>query len=290
MYQPGKQNAQADVLTRWDKEIKAQEGVKTKYHTKAFLSQDQIDPEVLWDLGIDLENLVAPVEEDNFDEPIGLVDRILRQNQEADSLQALWQEAENSTNTELVLEDGLLLYSGRVVVLVDNDLCTELIKEAHDQISTAHPGRDKTYGLLWPRYYWRGIKPDIERYVRNCHAYRRADAPRDCTPGYLYPLPIPDHPWQHITMDYKSMPADKNGYNMIFVVINWLSKQAISTPCHSTVTAQDMATMFISHIYQYYGAPQTIVSNQGPQFVSQFWKEFCRILGIQLKLLTAFHP
>ena len=36
--------------------------------------------------------------------------------------------------------------------------------------------------------------------------------------------------------------------------------------------------------------PESIVSDRGPQFISDFWDEFCRILGIQLKLSTAFHP
>ena len=32
------------------------------------------------------------------------------------------------------------------------------------------------------------------------------------------------------------------------------------------------------------------MSDRGPQFISDFWDEFCRILGIKLKLSTAFHP
>ena len=91
-------------------------------------------------------------------------------------------------------------------------------------------------------------------------------------------------------MDYKSMPLDKHGFDTVFVIIDRLSKQAISIPCHKTVTAEDMAQMFISHVYRYFGMPQTIVSDRGPQFVSQFWKEFCRILGTKVKLSTAFHP
>jgi hypothetical protein len=134
------------------------------------------------------------------------------------------------------------------------------------------------------------MRAAIERYVRNCHPCRRADAPRDKTPGFLHPLPVPDFPWQHITMDFKSMAPDKHGFNTVFVIIDRLSKQAISIPCHKTVTAEDMAQMFISYVYRYFGAPQTIVSDRGPQFVSQFWKEFCRIIGAKVKLSTAFHP
>jgi hypothetical protein len=65
-------------------------------------------------------------------------------------------------------------------------------------------------------------------------------------------------------MDYKSMPKDKHGYDNVFVVVDRLSKQAISTPCYKQVTAKDMARMYITHIYRYYGPPETIVSDRGP--------------------------
>src|SRR6266536_2958901 len=91
-------------------------------------------------------------------------------------------------------------------------------------------------------------------------------------------------------MDFKSMPKDKAGYDNVFVVIDRLSKQAVSIPCHKTITAEDMAWLYIVFIYRYFGPPASIVSDRGPQFVSKFWEEFCRILGIKLKLSTAFHP
>ena len=292
MYRSGKQNGKADALTRRDDEVEAQDGIKAEYRTKAFLAQDQIDPRVLRDLGVPIASIDSfrPVDEGDFDEPIGLIDRILRANRESHSLDALRAQALTDETKGFEMEDSLLLYTGRLVVPWVNNLPTDLIKEAHNQVSTAHPGRDKTYRLLRPRYYWPRMKADIDRFIRNCHQCKKSHAPRDRAPGFLHPLPIPNYPWQHITMDFKSMPRDKHGYDMVFVVVDRLSKQAISMPCYKTVTAADMATLFISHIYRYYGPPESIVSDRGPQFISQFWKEFCRILGIQLKLSTAFHP
>jgi hypothetical protein len=76
MYRTGTQNTKADVLTRRDDEVESQDHVKTEYQTRAFLSQDQIDPRVLQDLGIDVE--LSPIlDEHAFDEPVGLLDRIL---------------------------------------------------------------------------------------------------------------------------------------------------------------------------------------------------------------------
>jgi hypothetical protein len=76
----------------------------------------------------------------------------------------------------------------------------------------------------------------------------------------------------------------------VWVVIYRLSKEAISIPCKKTVTAKDMAHMFIAHICRYFGPPESTVSDRGPQFISQFWKEVTRILGAQLTLSTAYHP
>lgn len=38
------------------------------------------------------------------------------------------------------------------------------------------------------------------------------------------------------------------------------------------------------------GLPTDVVSDRGPQFVSQFWKEFCGLLGANVSLSSGFHP
>ena len=127
-----------------------------------------------------------------------VTDRILAANKESPSLEALRAEARRAdprNPTDFTLEDNLLLYQERLVVPEDQNLRTDLIREAHTQVSTAHPGQDKTYQLLRPRYYWRGMKSSIDRYVRNCHECRRATPPRDKTPGLLQPLPVLDRSW-----------------------------------------------------------------------------------------------
>jgi hypothetical protein len=62
-------------------------------------------------------------------------------------------------------------------------------------------------------------------------------------------------------------------------MIDCLSKQAISILCYKTATAEDIARLYIYHIYRYYGAAESITSDHSGQFISAFWKEFNRILG-----------
>ena len=42
-------------------------------------------------------------------------------------------------------------------------------------------------------------------------------------------------------MDFKSIVKDKVGYNNVFIVIDYLSKQAVSTPYYKTITIEDIA-------------------------------------------------
>ena len=91
---------------------------------------------------------------------------------------------------------------------------------SHCAVGVAHPGKNKTKHLIKARYYWSAMDSDIERFVSNCAACRRSKVPRDKTPGLLHPLPIPDRPWQHISMDFKDMPPDKDGMNMVCVFVD----------------------------------------------------------------------
>jgi hypothetical protein len=69
--------------------------------------------------------------------------------------------------------------------------------------------------------------------------------PRDYTPRLLQPLLVPDHLWQYILIDFKSFPYNKNGYNIILVVVNRLSKQAFSLPCFKTTIIKDIIELYI---------------------------------------------
>ena len=74
------------------------------------------------------------------------------------------------------------------------------------------------------------------------------------------------------------------------LLVDCFGKRPISIPCYKTITAKEAARLYIQYPYRIYGPLDTIVSDRGPQFISAFWDEFTRILGIKLKLSTAYHP
>jgi len=77
----------------------------------------------------------------------------------------------------------------------------------------AHPGKGKTrkaaQGALTTGRGWTLIIEAIRQQTATLAVVQRSL--EDKTPGLLRPLPVPDRPWQHISVDFKEMPADKQG-------------------------------------------------------------------------------
>jgi len=74
------------------------------------------------------------------------------------------------------------------------------------------------------------------------------------------------------------------------VVVDRLTKCLVLTPCNKTVTAPQLAQLFIDNVFRRFGMPTSIVSDRDPRFTGSFWKSFMQLLGTQLNLSTAYHP
>ena len=82
---------------------------------------------------------------------------------------------------------------------------------------------------------------------------------------------------------------------MIMVVVDRLMKMGHYISCTAKETDNGtsvpvMAWLFLDHIFQLHGLPETIVSDRGPQFISAFWEHLTTSLGIKRKLSTTYHP
>ncbi|MBW0591450.1 hypothetical protein O181_131165, partial [Austropuccinia psidii MF-1] len=64
----------------------------------------------------------------------------------------------------------------------------------------------------------------------------------------------------------------------------------ILIPTDGTITALDLAQIFISHLFSKHGLPVSIVSDRGSLFVSSFWTQLCQQLKISRYLSPVFHP
>ncbi len=87
-------------------------------------------------------------------------------------------------------------------------------------------------------------------------------------------------------MDFITDLPTVKAKNSILVVVDRLTKMAHFTPCSKSIITKETAQSILDGIVRLHGLPKEIVSDRGPQFVSKFWQ----LLGVDIRLSSAFHP
>jgi len=166
-----------------------------------------------------------------------------------------------------------------------------LVTDFHDTPVAGHKGVKATFNALRKHYTWKGMKEQIQTYVKHCQKCQQSKVSNQKTSGSLLPLPVPEGPWLDVMMDFTEMPESLGyNYDYVLVVVNRFSKEAVFVPCTKEETALSTAELFRDHVWCQHGLPSTVVSDCGSVFASNFLGELYRLLGIKHKMSTAFHP
>ena len=210
--------------------------------------------------------------------------------------QALFERAKELESKYIVR--GRLVYllgqdEGRMLLVVPNnaDLKHQIIMEAHNTPYAGHKGQTATLAFLKKHFTWSKMDSDVRDFIKHCDVCQKNK--RDYAPehGLLQPLPTPTQPWEVLGIDFVTgLPKTKAGHDAILVVIDHLTKMAHAIPCQKSITASEVADLFIKNIFRLHGMPQTIISDRGSQFISHFWQTLFKHLGTRVSLTTAYHP
>nr|GEW85895.1 putative reverse transcriptase domain-containing protein [Tanacetum cinerariifolium] len=114
---------------------------------------------------------------------------------------------------------------------------------------------------------------------------------RNWLPYYGDLRTIPEWKWDNITMDFVTkLPKSSQGYDIIWVIVDRLTKTAIFTPIRETDPMDKLARIYIKDVVTRHGIPVLIISDRDPRFASNFWRSLQNALGTRLDMSTAYHP
>ena len=144
----------------------------------------------------------------------------------------------------------------------------------------------KIQELVARKNYWPTLRHDVEDYVRGCDVYLASKAVRHKPCGDLQSLPVPTHHWKDLSIDFVTgLPilTDWKGdsYDLILIIINWLTKMVHYKPVKVTLDVPSLAEIIIDVVVRYHGLPDSIVTDRRLLFTSKFWSLLCYFLGIK---------
>ena len=177
---------------------------------------------------------------------------------------------------ELSTEGECLLWGNRVIV--PQKLRARLVEELHRD----HPGVTRMKSLARSYLWWPGLDKELEDCAKSCVACQAVKSAPAKAP--LHPWLWPAKPWQRVHVDFAGPFLGKT----FLIVVDAHSKWPEVMEMTSTTALKTI--MELRKLFAAYGLPEQLVSDNGPQFVSEEFAIFLKSNGIKHIRCSPYHP
>lgn len=165
-----------------------------------------------------------------------------------------------------------------------------ILREAHATPLGAHMGMNRTYHKLKLYTDWPGMKKDVEEYIQKCESCQKNKITQVTTKLPLQLTTTPDTIMQKVNIDVVGpINVSANQNRCILTMQDDLTKYLVAVPMQDQ-TAETIARHFVENLVLIYGCPQILLSDCGANFLSELFKNICKLLHVQKINTTAVHP
>jgi len=255
-----------------------------------------------WKVGVDRDNENQVVIKENWVHSlqevviegleVDMVERIKKARSKDEDVVRVVEEMKRAKvkklrGEEWKIERELVLKEEKVYILRDEELRGEVIRLYHDVLAAGHGGQWKTVELVIRNYWWLGVTRDVGRYVEGCNLCQRMKNRTEEVVGKLKLSKVPEKPWTHLMVDFITKLPVVAGNDAILVVCDRLSKMTHFVAMTEGTSVEGLARLFRDNVWKLHGLPESVISDQGPQFAAELTKELNQMLGIETRLSTA---
>ena len=183
-----------------------------------------------------------------------------------------------SFRDELSIEDGIVLKGEQVIIPAP--LRTQYLHQVHE----GHQGITRCQQRTRSCIYWPGINQDIENLVTQCHICQKFQPSQQ--KETLEPvLPnIPNIPWYTISTDLFT----QDGKNYL-IIADCFSKYPIVEEIGPDSSSKAI-TKITSKVFSLFGVPNSVISDNGPQFQGSAYRTLMLDYGIHHITSSPWHP
>lgn len=166
----------------------------------------------------------------------------------------------------------------------------EILREFHDSPMGGHQGMNRTYERLKLYFDWNGMKRDVEQYIKQCVSCQRNKITQNKTKMPLLITTTPEVVFEKCCLDVVGpLPTSQNNMKYLLTFQDELSKYTLAIPIEQQ-DAPTIAKAFVDNVVLKFGIPQVVLTDQGSNFLSELFKNTCKLLGVKKINSTSYHP
>jgi len=165
----------------------------------------------------------------------------------------------------------------------------QIIYEHHNSPLGGHSGVSRTLKRLKLNHDWRNIKKDVKRYIKHCELCQKNKSHVKTKQPMMITSTVVK-PFERICLDIVgSLPKTLMGNIYILTLQDELCRYALAIALSST-HAPTVAQAFVECFVCTYGIPKSILTDCGTNFLSDIFKNKCKLLDVKKIQTTAWHP
>jgi transposase InsO family protein len=165
-----------------------------------------------------------------------------------------------------------------------------LLQAAHDHMN--HCGTSKMRDALLQRVWWPHLAQSVKNYKQSCLECQQRGTNHDRKSNSFAILTNPTayFPGQLWSIDFiTDLPKSANLNRCIIVAVCHFSKYTIAHEC-ADKSAETVCNFIIANIVHTFGYPESILTDQGGEFINHLNDWLCDSIGTRHRRTTPYHP
>lgn len=187
-------------------------------------------------------------------------------------------------------EISITLFTGTQIEISDINDINEILRVYHRSLLGGHRGFNRMKNTIMRHYTWHTMSADIKKYIENCEICEKTKIHKH-THTPLQITSVASAPFEKIYIDFvgEINPNSADGHKYIMSISCDLTKYLIMKATFDS-TALTAAKVIVEEVCLVYNFPKTIISDNGPAFTAEIFKQMAKLLDIKHIKTCPYHP
>ena len=177
----------------------------------------------------------------------------------------------------------------KLQIIVPRKLRATVADQLHRGLNGGHLGPARAKEQLRRRFYWPGWALETRQAKLRCQECSKYQKPQNHRQAPLQPM-LTGEPWERLGVDVTGPhPTSSKGNVYILTLIDHFTKWVELFPMRNQ-EATTVAKLIFERVICVHGCPLQILTDQGPNFESNLFRELCKLMAIDKVRTTSYKP